>query len=78
MIDNDNKIMVWLTEEQAALFILFQGHFDSIGLMMQAGVFDIEGGAAILNFDGSGALKSIKKEIYTYASKKDMHSPSSS
>ena len=35
--------------------------------MMEAGVFDIRGGTATLNFSKTGELKSIKKEIYTYA-----------
>ena len=67
MLDTSDKTMVWLTREQAALFILFQGSYDKIGFMFKEGVFDIHQGSATLNFDKSGNLKSIKKELFSYA-----------
>lgn len=60
-------IKVELTPEQAALFILFQGNYDTFGFMVQQGVFDIRQGNATLNFDPEGRLKSIKKELFSYA-----------
>lgn len=35
--------------------------------MMEAGIFDIRGGNAVLSFDATGHLKSIKRELFTYA-----------
>lgn len=60
-------IKVELTPEQAALFVLFQGNYDAFGFMVQQGVFDIRQGNATLNFDSEGRLKSIKKELFSYA-----------
>lgn len=60
-------IRVDLTEEQAALFVLFQGHYDKIAFCIAEGVFDLRNANATLNFAKNGDLKSIKKETYTYA-----------
>lgn len=35
--------------------------------MMESGVFDIKKGNAVLSFDASGELKSIKRELFTQA-----------
>lgn len=35
--------------------------------MVEAGVFDLRGGSATLNFAPSGELKSVKKEIFFHA-----------
>lgn len=62
----EKQNMVFLSDEQAALFILFMKHYDSFGLMIQSGVFDIVNGNAILSFDGQAKLKTIKRELFTY------------
>lgn len=59
-------IKIELTKEQAALFVLFQGHYDKIGFCIAEGVFDMAGGSATLNFAPNGELKSIKKETFAY------------
>lgn len=35
--------------------------------MVESGVFDVRGGNVTLSFDQGGTLKTIKKEIFTYA-----------
>lgn len=35
--------------------------------MVEAGVFDMRGGSATLNFAPNGELKSVKKELFVYA-----------
>lgn len=66
MLSSD-LIKVELTKEQAALFVLFQGHYDKIGFCISEGVFDLVGASATLNFAPNGELKSIKKELFSYA-----------
>lgn len=34
--------------------------------MMESGIFDIKGGNAVLSFDTSGQLKTIKRELFSY------------
>ena len=60
----DMSQKVDLTDEQAALFILFQKHYDAIGMLVGCHVFDIKNGAASLYFRG-GKLKTIKREVIT-------------
>lgn len=57
---------VYLTKEQAALFILFQGHYDNIAFCIAEGVFDMTGGNAVLSFDPNGKLQTIKKEVFSH------------
>ncbi len=64
---------VQLTDEQAALFILFMKHYDSIGFMMKNEVFDIKQGSATLNFDREGAILSIDKHLFAYRTKISVH-----
>lgn len=61
-----NTTPVFLTPEQAALFVLFMQHYDSIGFMIGSGVFDMKQGNVVLSFDQKGRLKTIKRELYTY------------
>ncbi len=34
--------------------------------LMESGVFDIKGGNAVLSFDATGQLKTIKRELFSY------------
>lgn len=63
---NNLLTAVELTEEQALLFRIFMEHYSTIEFMTKSGVWDIKGGNAILNFDSTGHLKSVKKETFTY------------
>ena len=59
-------IDIKMTKEQAALFSLFQGHWDNISFCIAEGVFDLRGASATLNFAPNGHLKSIKKETFIH------------
>lgn len=65
--DNDAITTLELTRHDAALFVLFQQYYNDFGFMVQSGVFDIRNGKATLSFDESGALKNVKRELWTYA-----------
>lgn len=65
-INLDERIPVFLTKEEAALFVLFQQNYDSIAFLISQNVFDIRNGNAILSFTQDGQLKSIKKELFCY------------
>lgn len=53
--------MVELTDEQVALFLLFQEHYDSFGFILGSGILDIRGGSAELHFSDDGRLLLIKR-----------------
>jgi hypothetical protein len=64
---NSDKTTVFLAPEQVALFRLFTQHYDAIDFMLKSGVFDMKQGNVVLSFDQKGRLKSIKRELYSYA-----------
>ncbi len=65
--DSHSLIAIELTPEQSGFLALCNQHYPTIVLMEKAGVFQIFNGNATLNFDATGKLKSIKRELYTYA-----------
>lgn len=62
-------ITVELTDEQAALFILFQKNYHTIAFMIANGVFDIPIGEAILKFSRGGKLVAVEKHVVAYVPK---------
>ena len=48
-----------LTDEQAALFILFMKYYDTFGFLVSQGVFDVRRGSAELHF-GEDGLSSVQ------------------
>lgn len=57
-----------LTDADAKLFLLFRKHQDVFGVMVQAGVFNVRSGEAILSFKPTGELGSIVLKSLTYRS----------
>lgn len=60
------KTVVYMDKEQAALFIIFMQNYHNFAFMTASGLWEMRSGAATLNFDGSGNIKSVKQEIFTY------------
>lgn len=60
-------IAVELEPSQAEFLNICRANYATIGFMEKSGVFQLFNANAILSFDVNGRLKSIKKEIYTYA-----------
>lgn len=58
-----------LTPAQATFFALCNENFQTLSFMAKEGVFSIFSGNATLNFDEKGHLKSIKRELFSYASR---------
>ena len=56
-------VAIELSTEQAQFLTLCQKHYQNIKLMVQTGVFDLKCGRAILDFNESGQIKNIKKEL---------------
>lgn len=63
-----NLIAINLTEEEAYRFRWFMDHYPSIKLMIDSQVFETKRGNALLSFDNSGTIKSIKRELFSYSS----------
>lgn len=65
-LTDKEKTVIYVDKEQAALFILFMEHYHNFAFMTASGLWEMYSGNATLNFDGSGVIKSIKKEIFSY------------
>lgn len=66
VVEDDAEVVTFLSKEQAALFILFQQHYDNIAYLLSKQVFDTAPGNIVLSFDNFGRIKSIKKETFEY------------
>ena len=53
--------LVYLTPEEAELFVEFQKRFAFINLLDSLKVFEIRTGSATINFDKDGQITSVEK-----------------
>lgn len=61
MIINVQTTPVYLTEEEAKMFLQFQKHFTLIGLLESVKAFDIKSGSVTLHFNALGEIKGVDK-----------------
>ena len=61
------KIAVYIPDEDAEKFLLFQRYYDTFSLMVDSGVFDIKNGSATLHFDKKGELLAINRADILYS-----------
>ena len=64
-IDMEERIPVLMTKEDAALFILFNQHYDSIAFLIGSKALDVRRGEVTLDFDSAGRLQRVTKKIST-------------
>lgn len=54
-------VTVYLTDEEAGQFILFQKHRAMIGLLQSIDVFSLKSGSVEIHFDDMGRVKHLEK-----------------
>lgn len=65
MIINLETIPVYLTNEEANLFVKFQRHHNLIAYMENVKAFGMRNGSVTIHFNSLGEIKSIeKKEMF--------------
>ena len=67
------KIAVYIPDEDAEKFLLFQRYFDTFSLMVESGVFEIKNGSAALHFDKNGDLLAINRADILYSKRHSLH-----
>lgn len=67
------KIAVYIPDEDAQKFLLFQQYYDIFTLMVESGVFDIKNGSAALHFDKNGELLAINRADILYSKRHSLH-----
>lgn len=70
------KIAVYIPDQEAAQFLLFQEHFEPFSIMIDAEIFAIRNGSATLHFDSNGTLQTINRSDVLY-SKRHSYPPAS-
>jgi len=58
-------VAVELSELDAEQFLLFQKYYNQFREMEAEGVFDVRGGSAIIDFDESGGISRIIRQLYS-------------
>ena len=61
------KIAVYIPDEDAEKFLLFQQYYATFSLLVENGVFDIRNGSAVLHFDKKGELLAINRADILYS-----------
>lgn len=62
------EVTVYLDEEQARQFVLFQQYYPIISPLLKAKVFEQMGATVTLHFDKHGALRTITRQDLLYDS----------
>lgn len=55
------EVAVYMLDEDAQKFMLFQQYYEPFSIMVNRGVFSIRNGSASLHFDQEGILKNIER-----------------
>ncbi len=63
----ENKIAVYVLDEDAQKFLLFQKHYDLFSLLLERGVFDQKNSAVTLHFDAHGVVQTISRADFLYS-----------
>lgn len=63
----ETKIAIYIPDEEAKKFILFQKYFDPFSLLVEKKVFEQKNASISLHFDNQGILQSINREDILYS-----------
>ncbi len=61
----EERIPVLMTREDAALFVLFNQHYDNIGFLIGSKAFDIKKASFTVDVDSAGSFQRVTKVIHT-------------
>lgn len=63
------EVAVYLPDEQAKQFLLFQQHYDVLSILIDSGALDVRNGSVVLHFSPEGELKAVNRADYLYSEK---------
>ena len=61
------EVAVYMPDEQAAQFLLFQQHYDKISILIKSGAFDVRNGSVIMHFAPNGELRAVNRADFLYS-----------
>ncbi len=62
-----NQVTIYVEAIDVKRWALFQEHYDPFTVMVDAGVFGIKNGNAVLHFDNLGVLQTIERGDILYS-----------
>lgn len=68
MVEQGSRVSVELTEEDAALFMLYQQYHRNMTTLLTAKALDIRDGAVVLHFDHDGNIRKIDRHDSLFTS----------
>lgn len=66
-----DPIAIYVPDEEAKKFLLFQEHYDEFCLLLESGVFDVRNGSVTLHMDKQGSIKAINRLDVLYSARHD-------
>jgi len=63
------KVAVFVPDEDAQKFLLFQQYYKEFTLLLESGVFGQKNATVSLDFDKDGVLKSIRRNDFLYTTR---------
>ena len=70
-MSDSNKIAIYIPDDDAKKFLLFQEYYQEFTLLVEAGVFKIRNGSAVIHFDKRGEVKAINRSDILYSARFD-------
>ena len=64
-----DKVAIFVPDSEAKQFLLFQQYFEPFTTLVDAGVFHIRNGSAVLHFDSEGVLQLVNRADVLYSRK---------
>lgn len=70
-MDNLTTVTIFLPEEEAKKWLLFQQYYEMFSTLVDKGVFETTNGSTTLHFDSFGTLQSITRNDILWGRKFD-------
>jgi len=64
-------IAIYIPDEDAKKFLLFQEYYDVFTMMVEHGAFGVRNGSVTMHFDKKGSLKAINRADILYSARFD-------
>lgn len=61
------EVAVYMPDEEAKMFLLFQQHYPAISILLKSGALDVRNGSVVLHFSPEGELKAVNRADYLYS-----------
>lgn len=66
------KIAVYIPDDEAQKFLLFQEYYEQFALLVDHNVFDVRNGSVVLHFDKHGQILAINRADVLYSKRHNL------